>query len=63
MYNMIFAPFTGKDNHGKIVTFVAGLLTREDVESYEWILNNFKRCIILTRKLKLNPRSLIPKTL
>ncbi|XP_057770749.1 protein FAR1-RELATED SEQUENCE 5-like [Salvia miltiorrhiza] len=35
-YNMIFAPFTGKDNHGGCVTFAAGLLSREDVSSYSW---------------------------
>ncbi|XP_057770849.1 protein FAR1-RELATED SEQUENCE 5-like [Salvia miltiorrhiza] len=37
-YSMIFAPFTGKDNHGGCVTFAAGLLNREDVSSYSWIL-------------------------
>ncbi|XP_057803495.1 protein FAR1-RELATED SEQUENCE 5-like [Salvia miltiorrhiza] len=30
-YNMIFTPFTGKDNHGGCVTFAAALLNREDV--------------------------------
>ncbi|KAL1549465.1 protein FAR1-RELATED SEQUENCE 5-like [Salvia divinorum] len=29
-YRMIFAPFTGKDNHGKPITFAAGLLANED---------------------------------
>ncbi|XP_057790195.1 protein FAR1-RELATED SEQUENCE 5-like [Salvia miltiorrhiza] len=42
---MIFAPFTGKDNHGGCVTFAAGLLTREDVSSYSWILKQFVDCM------------------
>ncbi|KAH6770461.1 hypothetical protein C2S52_015264 [Perilla frutescens var. hirtella] len=44
-YNMIFAPFTGKDNHGKCVTFGAGLLCNEDIESYSWLLSRFKDCM------------------
>lgn len=31
---MIFAPFTGKDNHGRAVTFGAGLLSKEDADSF-----------------------------
>lgn len=42
---MIFAPFTGKDNHGKCVTFGAGLLSSEDVESYVWLFEQFKSCM------------------
>ncbi|XP_057775403.1 protein FAR1-RELATED SEQUENCE 7-like [Salvia miltiorrhiza] len=44
-YSMIFVPFTGKDNHGGCVTFAAGLLTREDVHSYSWILKQFVDCM------------------
>ncbi|KAL6579405.1 hypothetical protein OROMI_009621 [Orobanche minor] len=44
-YNLVFAPFTGKDNHGKCITFGAGLLTREDVESYAWLFEKFKMCM------------------
>ncbi|KAL9677862.1 hypothetical protein QQ045_015698 [Rhodiola kirilowii] len=44
-YNMIFVPFTGIDNHKKGVTFAAALLSSEDVESYTWILECFKKCI------------------
>lgn len=50
-YNMIFAPFTGKDNYGKCVTFAAILLSREDVESYAWILQNFQDCVGKAPKL------------
>ncbi|XP_057793001.1 protein FAR1-RELATED SEQUENCE 5-like [Salvia miltiorrhiza] len=44
-YNMIFAPFTRKDNHGGCVTFAVGLLSREDVSSYSWILKQFVECM------------------
>ncbi|KAH6835291.1 hypothetical protein C2S53_014997 [Perilla frutescens var. hirtella] len=41
-YSMVFAPFTGKDNHGKLVTFGAALMSGEDAESYSWVLQKFK---------------------
>ncbi|KAH6780611.1 hypothetical protein C2S52_011848 [Perilla frutescens var. hirtella] len=44
-YSMIFAPFTGKDNHGKLVTFGAALISGEDAESYSWVLQKFKDCM------------------
>ncbi|KAH6757049.1 hypothetical protein C2S53_018743 [Perilla frutescens var. hirtella] len=44
-YEMIFAPFTGKDNHGKIVTFGAVLLSGENHESYEWVFEKFIECM------------------
>ncbi|KAH6806080.1 hypothetical protein C2S51_030911 [Perilla frutescens var. frutescens] len=44
-YKMIFAPFTGKDNHGKLVTFGASLLCGEDKEAYGWVLSKFKECM------------------
>ncbi|VFQ61528.1 unnamed protein product [Cuscuta campestris] len=40
-YNMIFAPFTGVDNHQKCITFVAGLINKEDDESYAWLFRCF----------------------
>ncbi|CAH9124610.1 unnamed protein product [Cuscuta epithymum] len=40
-YNMVFAPFTGVDNHKKCITFAAGLISKEDIESYEWIFRSF----------------------
>ncbi|KAJ0816936.1 putative transcription factor FAR family [Helianthus annuus] len=40
-YNMIFVPFTGVDNHMHCVTFGAGLLLNETVESYKWVLQAF----------------------
>ncbi|KAL3641559.1 hypothetical protein CASFOL_012374 [Castilleja foliolosa] len=44
-YNMIFAPFIGMDNHRRIVTFGAGLLSKEDTNSYSWLLEKFKHCM------------------
>ncbi|XP_076890378.1 protein FAR-RED IMPAIRED RESPONSE 1-like [Bidens hawaiensis] len=40
-YNIIFVPFTGVDHHKKCVTFGAGILYSETIESYEWLLNAF----------------------
>nr|XP_043635986.1 protein FAR1-RELATED SEQUENCE 6-like [Erigeron canadensis] len=42
-YNMMFVPFTGIDNHGKCVTFAAGLIRDEKAETYTWLLNCFMR--------------------
>lgn len=42
---MVFVPFTGIDNNKKCVTFGAGLISKENKESYVWLLNAFKRCM------------------
>ncbi|KAL1564053.1 protein FAR1-RELATED SEQUENCE 5-like [Salvia divinorum] len=39
-YCMIFAPFTGKDNHSRTVTFGAGLLSNEDPDEFDMIWND-----------------------
>ncbi|KAL9688904.1 hypothetical protein QQ045_033331 [Rhodiola kirilowii] len=44
-YKMIFDPFTGIDNHKNSITFAAALLSREDIESYTWLLNCFLKCM------------------
>ncbi|KAH6824189.1 hypothetical protein C2S53_011700 [Perilla frutescens var. hirtella] len=44
-YKLVFTPFTGKDNHGKLVTFGAALLSSEDTEAYSWVLESFKICM------------------
>ncbi|XP_057791280.1 protein FAR1-RELATED SEQUENCE 5-like [Salvia miltiorrhiza] len=44
-YKMIFAPFTGKDNHGRCVSFGAALMFREDENAYAWVLERFKECM------------------
>nr|XP_043630526.1 protein FAR1-RELATED SEQUENCE 5-like [Erigeron canadensis] len=41
-YDMVFIPFAGIDNHKKCVTFGAGMLAKEDISSYKWLLNEFK---------------------
>ena len=38
---MIFSPFTGKDNHGRPVTFGAALLSSEGTEMYSWLFKHF----------------------
>ncbi|KAK1426456.1 hypothetical protein QVD17_15128 [Tagetes erecta] len=38
---MIFVPFTGVDHHKKCITFGAGLIANESVESYQWLLQCF----------------------
>ncbi|XP_071741266.1 protein FAR1-RELATED SEQUENCE 5-like [Rutidosis leptorrhynchoides] len=42
-YKMKFVPFTGIDNHKKCVTFGVGMLSKENVYSYTWLLNCFKK--------------------
>ncbi|XP_022032002.1 protein FAR1-RELATED SEQUENCE 5-like [Helianthus annuus] len=41
LYKMIFVPFTGVDHHKKCVTFGAGLIYDETIESYIWLLKMF----------------------
>ncbi|XP_047961501.1 protein FAR1-RELATED SEQUENCE 5-like [Salvia hispanica] len=50
-YCMIFAPFTGKDNHSRPVTFGAGLLSSEGRDSYSWLFGCFVRCMGVAPKL------------
>ncbi|KAL3633917.1 hypothetical protein CASFOL_022679 [Castilleja foliolosa] len=44
-YNLIFTPFTGIDNHRRIVIFGSGLLSKEDSDSYAWLIGKFKECV------------------
>ncbi|KAH6775546.1 hypothetical protein C2S52_013107 [Perilla frutescens var. hirtella] len=44
-YNMIFAPFTAKDNHRKCITLATALMTGESIESYAWVFGAFKKCM------------------
>ncbi|XP_057780929.1 protein FAR1-RELATED SEQUENCE 5-like [Salvia miltiorrhiza] len=44
-YKMIFTPFTGRDNHGKCLSFGAAIISREDVDSYSWVLEKFVECV------------------
>ncbi|XP_076920560.1 protein FAR1-RELATED SEQUENCE 5-like, partial [Bidens hawaiensis] len=38
-HDMIFVPFTGVDCHKKCVTFGAGLIHSETIDSYKWLLD------------------------
>ncbi|XP_031104698.1 protein FAR1-RELATED SEQUENCE 5-like [Ipomoea triloba] len=42
-YNLVFVPFTSIDNHKRCITFGYGLLTKEDIDSYVWLLESFKK--------------------
>ncbi|KAL9668461.1 hypothetical protein QQ045_005995 [Rhodiola kirilowii] len=42
-YNLVFVPFTGVDNQLRSMTLAAGLISKEDVESYTWLLKCFKK--------------------
>lgn len=42
---MIFAPFTGVNNHGRFVTFGAGLLSGEDAASFSWLFEKVVLCM------------------
>ncbi|XP_031108444.1 protein FAR1-RELATED SEQUENCE 5-like [Ipomoea triloba] len=53
-YNMVFTPLTGIDNHKKSITFAAGLLTKEDIASYIWLFEHFKKAMGAEPKKKLN---------
>ncbi|XP_042032380.1 protein FAR1-RELATED SEQUENCE 5-like [Salvia splendens] len=55
---MIFAPFTGKDNHGRPVTFAAGLLSKEIANSFSWLFNQFVKCMGVALKLIVTDQDL-----
>ena len=40
---MVFVPFTGVDNNNSSITFAFGLLLNEDIDSYVWLFENFKK--------------------
>nr|KAJ0222474.1 hypothetical protein LSAT_V11C200080810 [Lactuca sativa] len=40
-YNMVFFPLTGIDNHKKCITFGAGMLSKEDSDSYSQLVKAF----------------------
>lgn len=48
---MVFVPFTGIDNHNRCVTFGAGLLSNESIESYKWLLQKFKEAFVQDPKV------------
>ncbi|XP_047949172.1 protein FAR1-RELATED SEQUENCE 5-like [Salvia hispanica] len=50
-YCMIFTPFTGKDNHGKPVTFAAGLVCNEKTGAFAWLFKHFVECMGVAPKM------------
>ncbi|KAL9687740.1 hypothetical protein QQ045_032147 [Rhodiola kirilowii] len=44
-YNLVFVPFTDVDNQLRSVTLAAGLSSKEDVDSYTWLLTCFKKLL------------------
>ncbi|XP_057811884.1 protein FAR1-RELATED SEQUENCE 5-like [Salvia miltiorrhiza] len=36
---------TNRDNHGKCLSFGAAIISREDVDSYSWVLEKFVECV------------------
>nr|KAJ0206020.1 hypothetical protein LSAT_V11C500287390 [Lactuca sativa] len=42
-YKMVFVPFTAVDHQKKSVIVGVGLLSRETIESYEWLIKAFLR--------------------
>ncbi|KAH6835165.1 hypothetical protein C2S53_004965 [Perilla frutescens var. hirtella] len=44
-YEMIFAPFTSKYNHGKCVTFGVELMSGENQGCYIWAFKKFAKCM------------------
>ncbi|XP_076943239.1 protein FAR1-RELATED SEQUENCE 5-like [Bidens hawaiensis] len=60
-YDMIFVPFTGVDHHKKCVTFGAGLIYDETIESYKWLLDKFLKTHKKQPKLVLTDQDVAVK--
>ncbi|XP_047978400.1 protein FAR1-RELATED SEQUENCE 5-like [Salvia hispanica] len=57
-YCMIFTPFTGKDNHGKPVTFAAGLVCNEKTGAFGWLFKYFVECMGVAPKMIVTDQDL-----
>ncbi|XP_031099056.1 protein FAR1-RELATED SEQUENCE 5-like [Ipomoea triloba] len=60
-YKLVFVPFTGVDNHKRCITFGAGLLSKENSESYEWLLNSFKTAMGATPRCAITDQDPVLK--
>ncbi|KAJ9556487.1 hypothetical protein OSB04_011101, partial [Centaurea solstitialis] len=47
-FKMPFAPFVGVNHHGQTILFGGALLENEKEETFEWLFENFLKCIFLT---------------
>ncbi|XP_042041333.1 protein FAR1-RELATED SEQUENCE 5-like [Salvia splendens] len=50
-YCMIFTHFTGKDNHGRPVTFAVGLVCSEKTGAFAWLFRHFVECMGVAPKM------------
>ncbi|XP_042065219.1 protein FAR1-RELATED SEQUENCE 5-like [Salvia splendens] len=57
-YCMIFTPFTGKDNHGRPVTFAAGLVCNEKTGAFAWLFRHFVECMGVAPKMIVTDQDL-----
>ncbi|XP_042051430.1 protein FAR1-RELATED SEQUENCE 5-like [Salvia splendens] len=57
-YCMIFTPFTGKDNHGRPVTFAAGLVCSEKTWAFAWLFRHFVECMGVAPKMIVTDQDL-----
>jgi hypothetical protein len=72
-YDLVFAPFTGVNNHKSCVTFGAAFLWNEKKESYEWLFQTFLKAmsgvapkLIITdedQSMRIGIESVFPKTI
>ncbi|XP_019180274.1 PREDICTED: protein FAR1-RELATED SEQUENCE 5-like [Ipomoea nil] len=67
-YKLVFVPFTGVDNHKRCITFAGGLIAKEDIESYEWLLTKFKDAMEYTPRCTITDQDpalkvVIPQTM
>nr|XP_043619682.1 protein FAR1-RELATED SEQUENCE 5-like [Erigeron canadensis] len=61
-YKMVFVPFTGIDNHNRCVTFGAGLISKEDLVSYNWLLESFLKAFGKPPKIVVTDQDLSMKS-
>ncbi|XP_042065528.1 protein FAR1-RELATED SEQUENCE 5-like [Salvia splendens] len=57
-YCMIFTPFTGKDNHGRPVTFAAGLVYNDKTGAFAWLFKHFVECMGVAPKMIVTDQDL-----
>ncbi|XP_047949098.1 protein FAR1-RELATED SEQUENCE 5-like [Salvia hispanica] len=57
-YCMIFAPFTGKDNHGRPVTFAVGLVSNKKTGAFAWLFRLFVQCMGVAPKMIVTDQDL-----
>ncbi|XP_042023032.1 protein FAR1-RELATED SEQUENCE 5-like [Salvia splendens] len=57
-YCMIFTPFTGKNNHGRPVTFAAGLVCNEKTRAFAWLFRHFVECMGVAPKMIVTDQDL-----